>query len=76
MSQPDRTGISDITQTDCELGRHAQTETDPDSGASSECDSKFGSCDLKGFVGSTKHSVKKKINSETTNHNYKGSYTF
>lgn len=38
MSQPDRTGISDITQTDCEQGRHAQTETDPDSGASSEHD--------------------------------------
>lgn len=38
MSHPDRTGISDITQTDCEHGRHAQTETDPDSGASSEHD--------------------------------------
>ncbi|XP_053274077.1 LOW QUALITY PROTEIN: microtubule-actin cross-linking factor 1, isoforms 6/7-like, partial [Pleuronectes platessa] len=38
MSQPDRTGISDITQTDCEHGKPAQTETDPDSGASSERD--------------------------------------
>lgn len=36
MSQPDRTGISDATQTDCEPGRHAQAETDLDSGASSE----------------------------------------
>lgn len=35
MSQPDRTGI---TQRDCEQGRPARTETDPDSGASSECD--------------------------------------
>lgn len=38
MSQPDRTGISDITQTDCEQERPAQTETDLDSGASSERD--------------------------------------
>lgn len=38
MSQPDRTGISDITQTDCEQERHARTETDADSGASSERD--------------------------------------
>ncbi|KAF0024253.1 hypothetical protein F2P81_023055 [Scophthalmus maximus] len=38
MSQLDRTGISDITQTDCEHGKPAQTETDPDSGASSERD--------------------------------------
>lgn len=37
MSQPDRTGL-DITQTDCEQERPAQTETDPDSGASSEHD--------------------------------------
>lgn len=36
MSQSDRTGISDATQADCEQGRRAQTETDPDSGASSE----------------------------------------
>ena len=39
MSQPDRTAISDITQTDCEQRRPEQTETDPDSGASSERDS-------------------------------------
>lgn len=38
MSQPDRTGISDITHTDCEQERPARTETDPDSGASSERD--------------------------------------
>ncbi|KAE8282292.1 hypothetical protein D5F01_LYC19696 [Larimichthys crocea] len=38
MSQPDRTGISDITQTDCEQARPARTETDLDSGASSERD--------------------------------------
>lgn len=37
MSQPDRTGL-DITQTDCEQERPAQTETDLDSGASSERD--------------------------------------
>lgn len=36
MSHPDRTGVSDATQTDCEHGRHAQAETDLDSGASSE----------------------------------------
>lgn len=36
MSHPDRTGVSDATQTDCERGRHAQAETDLDSGASSE----------------------------------------
>ncbi len=39
MSQPDRTGISDITHTDCEQERPARTETDPDSGASSERES-------------------------------------
>lgn len=38
MSQPHRTGITDISQTDCENGRHARTETDQDSGASSERD--------------------------------------
>ncbi|KAL6099375.1 macf1 [Pungitius sinensis] len=38
MSQPDRTGISDITQTDCEQAKPARTEADPDSGASSERD--------------------------------------
>lgn len=36
MSKPDQTGISNITQADCEQGGHAQTETDPDSGAPSE----------------------------------------
>lgn len=38
MSQPDRTGISDIARTDCEQARPARTEADPDSGASSERD--------------------------------------
>lgn len=38
MSKPDQTGIRDISQTDCEQGGHAQTETDPDSGAPSEHD--------------------------------------
>lgn len=38
MSQPDRTGISSIIQTDCEQGIPTRTETDPDSGASSERD--------------------------------------
>ncbi|XP_068432088.1 microtubule-actin cross-linking factor 1, isoforms 6/7-like [Clinocottus analis] len=37
MSLPDRTGISDISQTDCEQVRLARTEADPDSGASSDC---------------------------------------
>lgn len=37
MSQPERTGL-DITQADCGQERPAQTETDLDSGASSECD--------------------------------------
>lgn len=38
MSQPDRAGVSDVTQTDCEQEKHAQTETEADSGASSEHD--------------------------------------
>ncbi|KAK5883263.1 hypothetical protein CesoFtcFv8_019612 [Champsocephalus esox] len=38
MSPPDRTGASDFTQTDCEQGGPAWTETDPDSGASSDGD--------------------------------------
>lgn len=38
MSHPDRTGISDITHTDCEQEKPAQAETEPDSGASSERD--------------------------------------
>ncbi|XP_010789555.1 microtubule-actin cross-linking factor 1-like isoform X3 [Notothenia coriiceps] len=40
MSQPDRTGVSDFTHTDCEQGGPAWTETDPDSGASSDRDDK------------------------------------
>lgn len=42
MSQPDRTGISDLTQTDCEQERPTQTETDLDSGASSGPDGEDG----------------------------------
>lgn len=38
LSQPDRTGTSNLTQTDCEQDKAAQTETDLDSGASSEHD--------------------------------------
>lgn len=37
-SQPDRTGITDVSQTDCEQGTNTRTETDLDSGASSEHD--------------------------------------
>lgn len=36
MSHPDPTGVSDATQKDCAHGRHAQAETDLDSGASSD----------------------------------------
>uniref|UniRef100_UPI003AAA493A microtubule-actin cross-linking factor 1, isoforms 6/7-like n=1 Tax=Centroberyx gerrardi TaxID=166262 RepID=UPI003AAA493A len=42
MSQPDRTGLSDMTQTDCEQERPAETETDLDSGASSGRDGEEG----------------------------------
>lgn len=38
MSQPGRADISDVTQADCKQVRQAQTETDPDSGASSDRD--------------------------------------
>lgn len=41
MSHPDRTAVSNISQTDCELERPAQTETDLDSGASSERDGEY-----------------------------------
>lgn len=37
-SQPDKTGFNDISQTDCEPKTPAQTETDLDSGASSQRD--------------------------------------